>query len=103
MDQSHRGHDAIVGDLHLKLAAEGEECHEVDCTEHGGHDVKYARGPVSRARVSFILPLPFNDFELDKFRWTILLARLSNEQFLSHSKENGLAISFTHPVPQGWA
>ena len=54
----------------------------------------------------FFSPLPFNDFELDKFRWTTLLARLSNEQFLSHSvhsKENGLAISFTHPVPQGWA
>lgn len=76
MDQSHRGHDAIVGDLHSKLAAEGEECHEVDCTEHGGPDVEYTRGPVSRARVSLFLPLPFNDFELDKFRWTILLARL---------------------------
>jgi hypothetical protein len=56
MDQSHRGHDAIVEDLHSKLAAEGEECHEVDCTEHGGHDVKYARGPVSRDRVSLFLP-----------------------------------------------
>ena len=55
MDQSHRGHDAIVGDLHSKLAAEGEECHEVDCIEHGGHDVKYARGPISRARVSLFL------------------------------------------------
>jgi len=35
---------------------------------------------------------------------TTLLAVLCNEQFLSHSvhsKENGLAISFTHPVPQG--
>ncbi|KIM74883.1 hypothetical protein PILCRDRAFT_14056 [Piloderma croceum F 1598] len=55
MDQSHRGHDAIVRDLHSKLAAEGEECHEVDCTEHGGHDVKYARGPISRARVDNIV------------------------------------------------
>jgi hypothetical protein len=55
MDQSHRGHDAIVGDLHSKLAAEGEECHEVDCTEHGGPDVEYTRGPVSRARVDNIV------------------------------------------------
>jgi len=61
MDQSLRGHDAIARDLHSTLAAEGEECHEVDCTEHGGHDVKYSRGPVSRARVSLFLPLPFND------------------------------------------
>jgi hypothetical protein len=55
MDQSYRGHDAIVSDLHSKLAAEGEECHEVDCTEHGGHDVKYSLGPVSRARVDNIV------------------------------------------------
>jgi hypothetical protein len=52
MDSSHRGHDAIVSDMHSKLTAEGEVCHEVYCTEHGGHDVKYELGPVSRARVS---------------------------------------------------
>ncbi|KAF8211253.1 hypothetical protein K438DRAFT_1806976 [Mycena galopus ATCC 62051] len=55
MDQSHRGHDAIVRDLHSKLSAEGEECHDVYCTEHGGHDVKYDFGPVSRARVDAIV------------------------------------------------
>ncbi|KAJ7121553.1 hypothetical protein C8R44DRAFT_786454 [Mycena epipterygia] len=55
MDESHRGHDAIVDDLHSKLSAEGEECHEVYCTEHGGHDVKYDLGPVSRARVDTIV------------------------------------------------
>ncbi|KAJ7832196.1 hypothetical protein B0H13DRAFT_2212902 [Mycena leptocephala] len=55
MDSSHRGHDAIVSDMHSKLTAEGEVCHEVYCTEHGGHDVKYELGPVSRARVDTIV------------------------------------------------
>lgn len=56
MDQSHRGHDAIARDLHSHLSSEGEECHEVHCTEHGTPDVKYSRGPVSRARVGFSPP-----------------------------------------------
>jgi hypothetical protein len=55
MDRSHLGHDAIARDMHSKLAAEGEVCHEVDCAEHGGSDVRYSRGPISRARVDNIV------------------------------------------------
>ncbi|KAJ7231099.1 hypothetical protein C8J57DRAFT_1251366 [Mycena rebaudengoi] len=46
MDQSRRGHDSIVADMHSKLSAEGEQCHDVYCTEHGGSDVRYSLGPV---------------------------------------------------------
>ncbi|KAJ7252342.1 hypothetical protein B0H12DRAFT_1117881 [Mycena haematopus] len=54
-DESYRGHDALVDALHSTLSAQGEECHEVSCTEHGGHDIQYHRGPVSRARVDAIV------------------------------------------------
>ncbi|KAJ6545268.1 hypothetical protein B0H19DRAFT_1266727 [Mycena capillaripes] len=52
MDESHRGHDAIVNDLHAKLSAAGEECHDVYCSSH---DVKYELVPVSRASVDVIV------------------------------------------------
>ncbi|KAJ6476998.1 hypothetical protein C8R45DRAFT_1008530 [Mycena sanguinolenta] len=55
VDRSDRGHDKIVDDMHSRLSAERAECHEVTCTEHGGHDVKYHRGPVTRARVDRIV------------------------------------------------
>ncbi|KAJ7880520.1 hypothetical protein B0H14DRAFT_3858029 [Mycena olivaceomarginata] len=55
MDASDHGHDALVDALHSKLTADGEECHEVVCTEHGGHDIQYHLAPVSRARVDTIV------------------------------------------------
>jgi hypothetical protein len=65
MDQSRRGHDSIVADMHSKLSAEGEQCHDVYCTEHGGSDVRYSLGPV-RVIVLVSSPLPFDDFKLVK-------------------------------------
>jgi len=52
---SDRGHASLVADMHAKLSAEGEQCHEVACTEHGGHDVKYHTAPITRARVDAIV------------------------------------------------
>ncbi|KAJ7067431.1 hypothetical protein C8F01DRAFT_1121293 [Mycena amicta] len=52
---AQRGHEDLVSDMHAKLSSEGEHCHEVVCTEHGGHDVKYHSAPVSRARVDAIV------------------------------------------------
>jgi hypothetical protein len=54
-DKSDHGHDAIASAMHSKLSSEGEECHELSCTSHGGHDIKYHAGPVSRARVDEIV------------------------------------------------
>ncbi|KIM38811.1 hypothetical protein M413DRAFT_447521 [Hebeloma cylindrosporum] len=55
LDQASRGQDAIARDLHSKLAAEGEQCHEISCNEHDGHDIQYSLGPVSLARVDNIV------------------------------------------------
>ncbi|KAJ7808121.1 hypothetical protein B0H14DRAFT_3152211 [Mycena olivaceomarginata] len=55
MDASDHGHDALVDALHSKLTADGEECPEVVCTEHGGHDIQYHLAPVSRTRVDTIV------------------------------------------------
>jgi len=63
MDESHRGHDELVDDLHGKLSAEGEECHDVYCS---GHDVKYERGAVSRATVDAIVGKTLRLKELDE-------------------------------------
>jgi hypothetical protein len=60
MDQSHRGHNALVNDIHAKLIEEGEKCHKVSCTERGDkHDVHYTLGDVHRDHVSgFVCSLP---------------------------------------------
>jgi hypothetical protein len=57
MDQSHRGHDAIVNDIHSKLTEEGHKSHKVSCTEHRGtNDVHYELAGVNRDFVSsFVL------------------------------------------------
>ncbi|KIM43866.1 hypothetical protein M413DRAFT_443743 [Hebeloma cylindrosporum] len=55
LDKASSGQDAITTDLHSKLVAEGEQCHEINCNEHGDHDVQYSLGPVSRARVDNIV------------------------------------------------
>lgn len=62
-DESHRGHAALASAMHSKLSSDGEKCHEVTCTEHGGHDVKYHLGPVSRARVDTIVSKSLRDQE----------------------------------------
>jgi len=56
LDQSNRGHDAIVKDMHSKLSKEGEKCHKVTCTEHRGtNDVQYALVDVDRDHVDAIV------------------------------------------------
>ncbi|KIJ99722.1 hypothetical protein K443DRAFT_679748 [Laccaria amethystina LaAM-08-1] len=55
-DQSDRGHDAIVNDIHSKLTQEGETCHKVSCTEHRGtNDVHYKLTDVNRDFVDAIV------------------------------------------------
>ncbi|KAF7329949.1 VWFA domain-containing protein [Mycena kentingensis (nom. inval.)] len=54
-DKADHGHGAIATAIHSKLSSEGEECHELSCSSHGGHDIKYHSGPVSRARVDEIV------------------------------------------------
>ncbi|KAJ7199189.1 hypothetical protein GGX14DRAFT_468239 [Mycena pura] len=51
--ESYRGRSALVDTLHSKLSAEGEQCHELHCTDD--HNVSYSHGPISRARVDEIV------------------------------------------------
>jgi len=56
MDQSDRGHHAIVNDIHSKLTQEGEKYHKVSCPEHRDtNDVQYELVDVNRDYVSSLV------------------------------------------------